>query len=106
MNIQKQLTAADIKYRRIDVRDICKRYPSFFPNKTDYNVKNVGIINITNDFELHTDVGIIDTNVRKSTYRIGKGMKNWFDSHPEINDESIVEFDNTDGKCVLRISKI
>ena len=53
------LTAADIKYKRFALRTLYSANPDFFPE---------------GDFELHTDIGIIITNVRvRSTYRSGKG---------------------------------
>jgi hypothetical protein len=78
-NLILTLTTADIKYKRFDVRASYKANPSFFPG-------------LGNDFELRTNVGIIKTNVRRSTYRIGKGLKPWFRAHSHLKARSRIEF--------------
>lgn len=79
-NLVKTLTTADIKYERFDVRALYKANPSFFPA-------------LANDFELHTSIGIINTNVRRSTYRIGKGLRLWFIAHSHLKAGARIEFE-------------
>ena len=81
MKLKLTLTEADIKWKRCAVRALYKANPNFFPG-------------LGTEFELRTSVGIIKTNVRESTYRIGKGMQKWFAAHSELKPGSLIEFEN------------
>jgi len=74
------LTAADVKYKRFAVRALYQTNPYFFPG-------------LGTDFELHTNVGAIKTNVRKKTYRIGKGLRPWFRAHSQLQTGARIEFE-------------
>ena len=79
-NLVLALTMADIDYKRFDVRALYKANPNFFPG-------------LGNDFELRTNVGIIKTNVRRSTYRIGKGLGPWFKANHQLQAGARIEFE-------------
>jgi len=75
-----KLTKADIDYKRISISAaLYQSNQDFFPK-------------FAFDFILHTDAGIIRTNLRKSTHRIGKGLRPWFRAHSQLKEGAQAEF--------------
>ena len=79
--IEHLLDEYDIKYERFYVRKEYEGNQDFFPP-------------LGKPFWLEMDlVTTIETNVRKSTYRISKGVRPWFRGHHEIEEGDRVIFE-------------
>ena len=77
--LEYELTEADIEYMRFHIK---KGYLGFFPPCGEPFL-----------LDLKTNQDIITTNVRRSTHRIGKGLRPWFRRHSgELNEGGKVLF--------------
>ena len=68
-------------------------------------------------FELHTDTGVVDTHVTSALRgtRVGdpdegkyirKGLRNWFDGHPELQDGAVIRIECLQQHRVYRLSVV
>ncbi len=68
MSFPYTLVQSDIEYRRLLLNETFRKYPYFFPNPGQ-------------EFTVKTNIGDIQTKIRKGTHIMGKGMKPWFDNN-------------------------
>ena len=82
-----ELTQADIDYKRFGIGE---KNSGFFLPSSYTGRKTFPPF----PFDLETDISSIKTTIRdrRSSYRIGKGLKPWFKAHCKLNEGDKVEF--------------